>query len=105
MAVREDTDVKERVQEGTREKVERPKRFRVLMHNDDYTTMEFVVQVLETVFNKPSPDAYRIMMQVHLQGKGVCGMYTYEVAETKVSTVHEMARDNGFPLRATIEEA
>ena len=67
--------------------------------------MEFVVHVLENVFNKPSADAYRIMMQVHIEGRGVCGTYTYEVAETKVEAVHDLARENGFPLRADLEEA
>ena len=95
----------EEVLEKPKEKTKRPEMFKVVLLNDDYTTMEFVVHVLETVFNKPSPEAFRIMMQVHIKGKGVCGMYTYEIAETKVSTVHEMARDNGFPLRATVEEA
>jgi ATP-dependent Clp protease adaptor protein ClpS len=66
--------------------------------------MEFVVHVLQTVFNKPAPEAYRIMMQVHVKGRGICGVYTYEIAETKVSAVHALAQDEGFPLRATIEE-
>jgi ATP-dependent Clp protease adaptor protein ClpS len=83
----------------------RPRLFHVVLVNDDYTTMEFVVHVLETVFDKGPAEAYRIMMEVHAQGRGVCGAYTYEVAETKVGTVHEMARTEGFPLRAGIEEA
>ena len=86
-------------------KTAKPKLFNVILHNDDYTTMEFVVQVLETIFLKPSPDAFRIMMQVHLEGRGVCGAYQYEVAETKADAVHELAREKGFPLRATVEEA
>ena len=65
--------------------------------------MDFVVEVLESVFHKPPAEAYRIMMAVHTQGKGLCGLYPYEVAETKVSTVVELARGNGFPLRATME--
>ena len=96
-----DSAVKERVQE----KKQDPTLYKVILLNDDYTTMEFVVHVLESVFNKPEPDAYRIMMQVHLEGRGVCGAYTYEIAETKVESVHELARDNGFPLRASLEEA
>jgi ATP-dependent Clp protease adaptor protein ClpS len=86
-------------------KTAKPKLFNVILHNDDYTTMEFVVQVLETIFLKPQPDAFRIMMQVHLQGRGVCGAYQYEIAETKADAVHELARERGFPLRATVEEA
>jgi ATP-dependent Clp protease adaptor protein ClpS len=83
----------------------RPKLFHVVLLNDDYTTMEFVVHVLESIFDKGPAEAYRIMMEVHTRGRGVCGAYTYEVAETKVETVHEMARSEGFPLRAGIEEA
>ena len=86
-------------------KTAKPRLFSVILHNDDYTTMEFVVHVLETVFQKPSPDAFRIMMQVHLQGRGVCGAYQYEIAETKADAVHELAREKGYPLRATVEEA
>jgi ATP-dependent Clp protease adaptor protein ClpS len=82
----------------------RPQLFHVVLINDDYTTMEFVAHVLETVFDKGPAEAYRIMMEVHTGGRGICGAYTYEVAETKVETVHEMARREGFPLRAGIEE-
>ena len=85
-------------------KTKRPQLYQVILLNDDYTTMDFVVHVLESVFNKDPEDAIRIMLQVHTQGKGPCGAYTYDVAETKVATVHEMAQDNGFPLRATMEE-
>jgi ATP-dependent Clp protease adaptor protein ClpS len=93
------------VLEKPKPKTKRPELFKVVLLNDDYTTMEFVVHVLETVFNKPSPEAYRIMMQVHVKGRGICGTYTYEIAETKVSAVHAMAQEEGFPLRATIEES
>ena len=86
-------------------KTAKPRLFNVILHNDDYTTMEFVVHVLEHIFQKPAPDAFRIMMQIHLQGSGVCGAYPYEIAETKASDVHELARDKGYPLRATVEEA
>ncbi len=85
--------------------VKRPELFHVILLNDDYTTMEFVVQVLESVFDKGPAEAYRIMMEVHTRGRGVCGAYTFEVAETKVATVHDLARADGFPLRAGIEEA
>lgn len=81
-----------------------PRRFKVLLHNDDYTTMDFVVHVLRKVFQKPEQEAMRIMLAVHQQGLGMCGVYTAEVAETKVDTVHAMAKDAGFPLRASLEE-
>ena len=78
--------------------------FRVLLHNDDYTTMPFVVEILESVFHKSPAEAHRIMMQVHMRGHGVCGVYPHEIAETKVDLVHERARENGFPLKASLEE-
>ena len=89
--------------ERTRQETKKPELFKVLLLNDDYTTMDFVVEVLETVFNKAPAEAYRIMMAVHTQGQGLCGVYPYEVAETKVATVVDMARAQGFPLRATME--
>jgi ATP-dependent Clp protease adaptor protein ClpS len=85
------------------EKVDQPPLYKVLLHNDDFTTMDFVVDVLETVFNKAPAEAYRIMMAVHHQGQGLCGVYPFEVAETKVATVLDLARNNGFPLRASME--
>jgi ATP-dependent Clp protease adaptor protein ClpS len=94
----------EQVLERTRQKTKEPERFRVLLLNDDYTTMDFVVEILESIFNKPPAEAFRIMMQVHTQGKGLCGVYTFEIAETKVATVEERARDNGFPLKAIMEK-
>lgn len=81
-----------------------PRLFKVLLHNDDYTTMEFVVHVLTKVFRKSEPEAMRIMLAVHRQGLGMCGVFTAEVAETKVETVHAMAKAAGFPLRASLEE-
>lgn len=92
------------VLERTRQQTKEPELFRVLLLNDDYTTMDFVVDVLESIFNKPPAEAFRIMMQVHTQGKGLCGVYPFEIAETKVSTVEERARDNGFPLKAVLEK-
>ena len=89
--------------ERTRHETKKPELFKVLLLNDDYTTMEFVVDVLESVFNKQPAEAYRFMMAVHTQGQGLCGVYPFEVAETKVTTVVEMARGQGFPLRATME--
>jgi ATP-dependent Clp protease adaptor protein ClpS len=91
--------------EKTRTEQREPELFQVVLLNDDYTTMEFVVQVLESVFNKGPAEAFRIMMMVHTQGQGLCGVYPWDIAETKVSTVHELARDAGFPLRALIEKA
>ena len=82
-----------------------PALFRVVLLNDDYSTMDFVVHVLETVFQKSPAEAYGIMMQVHLNGHGVAGLYPWEVADTKVDTVATMAHDAGYPLRATIEDA
>jgi ATP-dependent Clp protease adaptor protein ClpS len=92
------------VLEKTKPKTKKPQLFRVILHNDDYTTMEFVVRILESIFHKSPAEAHRIMMQVHTEGHGICGAYPYEVAETKVAQVHEEARANGFPLRASMEQ-
>ncbi|RJQ50159.1 MAG: ATP-dependent Clp protease adaptor ClpS [Desulfobacteraceae bacterium] len=81
-----------------------PPIYKVLLHNDDYTTMEFVVEVLMHVFNKPVAEATRIMLNVHKQGVGLCGYYSYEIAETKVEAVHVLAVENGFPLKCTMEK-
>ena len=91
--------------EDVQEVVKEPSMFKVLLINDDYTTMEFVVDVLMQVFNKSFEAATAIMLNVHQKGVGVCGVYPLEVAETKVETVHSLARENGFPLRCTLEEA
>ncbi len=91
------------VAEKTRPKTQEPKLFKVLLHNDDYTTMEFVVSILESVFAKSPAEAYRVMMHVHTQGVGVAGLYPFEVAETKVAMVDERAREAGHPLRCSIE--
>ena len=87
----------------TLDEVKEPSMYRVLIHNDDYTTMEFVVEILVSVFNKPVEDAVNIMLKVHREGIGLCGVYTYEVAETKVGTVETLARENGFPLKCSME--
>ena len=89
--------------ERTRQETKKPELFKVLLLNDDYTTMEFVVEILEGVFHKQPAEAYRIMMAVHTQGQGLCGVYPFEVAETKVATVVDLARSHGFPLRAAME--
>jgi ATP-dependent Clp protease adaptor protein ClpS len=87
------------------EKTEEPPLFKVLLHNDDYTTMDFVVHVLESVFNLPEDQAIQIMLNVHVKGIGVAGVYTYEVAEMKVAKTTAMAREQEFPLLCTIEKA
>lgn len=89
--------------ERTKQETKKPDLYKVLLLNDDYTTMDFVVEVLESIFHKQPAEAFRIMMAVHTQGKGLCGVYPHEVAETKVDTVMERARENGFPLRAAME--
>jgi ATP-dependent Clp protease adaptor protein ClpS len=94
----------EEVATESREKLKKPPLYRVLLHNDDYTTMEFVIYVLEAVFQKSGPEAFRIMMQVHTQGLGVAGVYTYEVAEMKVERVAQLARASEYPLLCTLEE-
>lgn len=86
-----------------RVKVKRPPRYKVILHNDDYTTMEFVIFVLERIFGKSKEEAYAIMLLVHNEGKGVCGIYTYEVAETKMKKVSLEAKKDGHPLLCTIE--
>jgi ATP-dependent Clp protease adaptor protein ClpS len=88
----------------SKQKLQKPPLYKVLLHNDDYTTMEFVVFILETVFHKSETDAYKIMMAVHQQGVGVAGVFTYEIAEAKVSKVIELARAQEFPLLCTMEE-
>ena len=81
-----------------------PRHCRVLLHNDDYTTMEFVVGILCTVFQKSQDEAVKIMLAVHERGRGDCGVYPAEIAETKVSIVHGRARAAGFPLRCSLED-
>ena len=93
--------VKERVKVQKKE----PTLYKVVLLNDDYTTMEFVVDVLMSVFQKTASEAYQIMMNVHMNGRGIAGVYPWEVAETKAETVISMARESGFPLQAVTEEA
>jgi ATP-dependent Clp protease adaptor protein ClpS len=92
------------VRERTRTRVKEPSLWKVLLLNDDYTPMEFVVQLLESVFDKSPAEAYRIMMKVHVEGRGLCGVYPFEVAETRVVTTEEIARESGFPLKAVMEQ-
>jgi ATP-dependent Clp protease adaptor protein ClpS len=88
----------------SKEKLERPPLYRVLLHNDHFTTMEFVVFVLQTIFGHSEGDAIRIMLNVHKLGVGLAGVYTYEVAEMKVEKVTSLAQANEFPLLCTMEE-
>jgi len=92
--------VKERIKTEKKE----PTQYKVVLLNDDYTTMEFVVKVLESVFQKSPAEAYQIMMHVHLNGRGIAGVYPWEVAETKAEAVISMARSSGYPLKAVTEE-
>ena len=98
-------EASEEIESIVEDELQEPPMFKVLLHNDHYTTMEFVVQVLEAVFRKPRAEATRIMLNVHNEGVGLCGIFTAEVAETKVDVVHEMAQKAGFPLRCSLEEA
>ena len=102
MAGQEHTDgaVKERVDTKKQE----PTLYQVVLLNDDYTTMEFVVNVLESIFQKSPAEAFQIMMHVHRSGRGVAGVYPWEVAETKVEAVTSLAREGGFPLKAVTEK-
>ncbi len=94
-----------KVQVKTQEKVATPSLFKVLMHNDDYTTMEFVVEVLQEIFRKPPTEAEKIMLTIHFQGVGHCGTFPYAIAESKVDQARLKARKAGFPLRCSLEEA
>jgi ATP-dependent Clp protease adaptor protein ClpS len=93
------------VKERAETKKQEPTLYAVVLLNDDYTPMDFVVHVLETEFQKSPAEAYRVMMQVHLNGRGVAGIYAWEVAETKAAKVASLAVESGHPLKATIEEA
>lgn len=87
------------------QEIREPKMYRVLLHNDDYTTMDFVIEVLVSVFHKPAAEATRIMLDVHKKGIGVCGVYTYDIAQSRVAQVHRLARKSEFPLKCSIDEA
>ncbi|MCK6595256.1 MAG: ATP-dependent Clp protease adapter ClpS [Bacteriovoracaceae bacterium] len=84
-------------------KVKKPKKYKVILHNDDYTTMEFVIFILKVVFHKTTDEAEGIMLEVHNKGRGVCGIYSYEVAETKSKKVEVLAKEQSHPLICTIE--
>lgn len=85
--------------------IREPEEYRVILLNDDFTTMEFVVAVIMTVFHKDLFEATRVMLDVHKKGRGVVGTYTYDIAATKIGKVHSMARENGFPLKCIMEKA
>lgn len=97
-------EIESGIDEEVQEIVKEPSMFKVLLLNDDYTTMEFVIEILMRVFGKSSEAAFEIMMSVHQRGSGVCGVYPFEIAETKVETVHSLARERGYPLRCAMEE-
>lgn len=97
-------DIEEDVISETRDEIDEPSMYKVLLHNDDYTTMEFVVEILLLVFNKSPEEAVKIMLNVHHKGIGICGIYTFEVSETKVNAVQNLARRDGFPLKCTMEK-
>jgi len=86
-------------------RLQEPKLYRVILHNDHYTTMDFVVKVIMAVFHKPAAEAMKIMLDVHRKGAGAVGVYTWDIATTKIARVHELARQGEFPLRASCEEA
>jgi ATP-dependent Clp protease adaptor protein ClpS len=102
--VAQDPETGGEVRERTKTRVQEPSLWKVLLLNDDYTPMEFVVQLLESVFDKSPAEAYRIMMKVHVEGRGLCGVYPFDVAETRVVTTEELARQSGFPLKAVMEQ-
>lgn len=94
----------EEVNEELKESLFEAKRYKVVLLNDDFTSMDFVVEILMEVFSHPLDSAINIMLNVHREGRGICGVYTYEVAETKISQVKERAKENEYPLKAIMEE-
>ncbi len=98
------TDSKTKQSVSSRTRKDHPPMYKVILHNDDYTTMEFVVEILITVFGKSLEKATQIMLNVHNKGKEICGIYPRQIAETKVETVHNLAAGKGFPLKSTMEK-
>lgn len=92
------------VHEGVDSKIEEPKMYKVILLNDDYTSMEFVVDVLVSIFHKSASEATKIMLDIHEEGQGLVGIYTYDVAHTKIIRTHQLAKKNEFPLKAVMEE-
>jgi ATP-dependent Clp protease adaptor protein ClpS len=99
-----DSDLEGEVLTENRTDVEKPKLYRVLLHNDDFTTMDFVVYILQNVFRKTEVEAVTIMMKIHLEGFGIAGIYPFEIANAKATKVLMLSRNRGFPLLATVEE-
>ncbi|MCW5203234.1 ATP-dependent Clp protease adapter ClpS [Desulfobulbus sp. US2] len=100
-----DSGHREEILTKDKKDVQEPPLYKVLLHNDDYTTMEFVVMVLETIFSKDTSEATTIMLNIHHQGMGVAGVFSREIGESKVSEVHQTARKNQFPLKCSLEKA
>ncbi len=98
------TDSKTIEEISSKSKSDNPQMYKVILHNDDYTTMEFVVEILVSVFGKSLEKATQIMLNVHNKGKEICGIYPRQIAETKVETVHNLASNKGFPLKSTMEK-
>lgn len=101
---KEKTILAENIESSADTIVQEPPRYKVLLHNDDYTTMDFVIMILQTVFQKGLDEATRIMLNVHHQGVGIAGIYTREIGETKVAVVHRMAKKHQFPLKCSLEK-
>ena len=99
-----DQDNKVLIKKSTKKKLKRPSLYKIIMLNDDYTPMEFVIQVLESFYNKAHEEATQIMLHVHQKGVGTCGVYTYEIAETKVNQTMDLAQQHEHPLQCTIEK-
>lgn len=92
------------IKEENKLKIEKPRLYKIVMHNDDYTTMEFVIEILTKIFNKSTIEATKIMYDVHRRGIGVAGVYTYDIARTKLNQAMKMAEKNGFPFKLSMEE-
>jgi ATP-dependent Clp protease adaptor protein ClpS len=103
MSTRPDTGDSTLAESRSDQKLEQPRMWRVLLHNDDYTTQDFVVWILETVFHKATAEAFDIMLSVHRSGMGIAGVYTHDVAETKLKTTRQLAEEHEFPLLVTME--
>ena len=103
MSPRQDANESTLTESRTDQQLARPRMWRVLLHNDDYTTQDFVVWVLESIFNKPRSEAFAIMLNVHRSGTGLAGVYTHDVAETKLQATRQAAEEHEFPLLVTME--